>query len=110
VVGVPNAEVANTLAQWLRWMAGSYVGHMDTKRTSSRSVCHKYLGLAIPRYDYGPVNLVRRPGCMTFGGRCAFVALSACFGHPGFYVRNEGLPVGCVSDGPAFLVLGRFFI
>jgi hypothetical protein len=37
VVGVPIAEVANTLVQWLRWMAGSYVGHLDTKTTSLRS-------------------------------------------------------------------------
>jgi hypothetical protein len=33
VVGVPIAEVANTLAQWLRWMASSYIGHLDTKTT-----------------------------------------------------------------------------
>jgi hypothetical protein len=32
VVGVPIAEVANTLVQCLRWMAGSYVGPLDTKR------------------------------------------------------------------------------
>jgi hypothetical protein len=41
MVGVPIAEVANTLVQWLRWMAGSYVGHMDTKTTSSKLVCLK---------------------------------------------------------------------
>jgi hypothetical protein len=34
VVGVPIAEVANTLVQWLYWMAGGYVGHLDTKTTS----------------------------------------------------------------------------
>jgi hypothetical protein len=38
VVGVPIAKVANTLVSWLRWMASSYVGHLDTKTTSSRSV------------------------------------------------------------------------
>jgi hypothetical protein len=39
VVSVPIAEVANTLVQWLHWMDESYVGHLDTKRTSLRSVC-----------------------------------------------------------------------
>jgi hypothetical protein len=86
VVGVPIAKVANTLVTWLRWMAGSYVGRLDTKTTSLRSVCLKYLGLAIPRYIYGSANLVGRPGCVTFRGRCAFVVLPACSGHPGFYV------------------------
>jgi hypothetical protein len=38
VVGVPIAEVANTLEQWLCWMASSYVGHLDTKVSSPRSV------------------------------------------------------------------------
>jgi hypothetical protein len=66
VVGVPIAEVANTLVSRLRWMAGSYVGRMDTKMTSLRSACLKYLGLAIPRYVYGSANLVGRPGCVTF--------------------------------------------
>jgi hypothetical protein len=45
VVGVPIAEVVNTLANWLRWMAGSYVGRLDTKTTSLRSACLNYLGL-----------------------------------------------------------------
>jgi hypothetical protein len=36
---VPIAEVANTLAQWLRWMASSYVGRLDTKMTSLSSAC-----------------------------------------------------------------------
>jgi hypothetical protein len=69
-----------------------------------------YLGLAIPRYIYSLANLVRRPGCVTFQGRCALVALPACSGHPGFYVRNEGLPVGCAPDGPVkcFRVLGCY--
>jgi hypothetical protein len=31
VVGVPIAEVVNTLATWLRLMNGSYVGRLDTK-------------------------------------------------------------------------------
>jgi hypothetical protein len=66
VVGVPTAKVANTLVSWLRWMAGSYVGRLDTKTTSLRSVCLKYLGLAIPRYVYGSANLVGRPRCVTF--------------------------------------------
>jgi hypothetical protein len=104
VVGVPIAEVINTLVSWLRWMASSYVGRLDTK------TCHKYLGLAIPRYDYGPANLVGRPGYVTFPGRCALVALPARSGHPGFYIGNEGLPVGCAPNGPSknFRVLGRF--
>jgi hypothetical protein len=37
VVSVPIVEVANTIAQRLRWMASSYVGHLDTKTTSLRS-------------------------------------------------------------------------
>jgi hypothetical protein len=75
MVGVPIAEVANILAHWLHWMAGSYVGHLDTKTTSLRSACRKYLGLAIPRYVYNSANLVWHPGCVTFRGRCALVAL-----------------------------------
>jgi hypothetical protein len=39
VVSVPTAKVANTLVQWLRWMARSYVGRLDTKTTSMRSAC-----------------------------------------------------------------------
>jgi hypothetical protein len=101
VVGVPITEVADTLVQWLRWMTSSYVGHPDTKSTSLRSACLKYLSLAIPRYDSGLDNLVGRPRCVTFRGRCALIALPTCFGHPGFYVGNEGLPVGCAPDGPA---------
>jgi hypothetical protein len=66
VVGVPIAEVANTLAQWLRRMAGSYVGRLDTKSTSLRSACHKYLGLSTPWYVYDSTNLVGRPRCVTF--------------------------------------------
>jgi hypothetical protein len=31
VVGVPIVKVANTLASWPCWMAGSYVGRLDTK-------------------------------------------------------------------------------
>jgi hypothetical protein len=55
------AEVTITLLQWLYWMVGSYVHHLDTKTTSSRSACRKYLGLAIPRYNYDPANLVGCP-------------------------------------------------
>jgi hypothetical protein len=49
---------------------------------------------------------------MTFRGWCALVALPACSGHLGFYVRNEGLHVGCVPNGPAkyFWMLGRYKI
>jgi hypothetical protein len=54
VVGVPIAEVANTLAQWLRWMASSYVGRLDTKTTSLRSACRKYIGLTVPRVCLWP--------------------------------------------------------
>jgi hypothetical protein len=39
VVGVPIAEVVNTLVPWLHWMAGSYVGRLDTKTTFLRSAC-----------------------------------------------------------------------
>jgi hypothetical protein len=110
MVGVPITEVANTLVSWLRWMAGSNVGRLDTKTTSLRSVRLKYLGLAILRYIYGSTNLVGCPGCVTFRGWCAIVALPACSGHQGFYVRNEGLSVGCMPDGPAkhSRVLGRY--
>jgi hypothetical protein len=67
VVGVPiAAKVDNTLVPRLRWVASSYVGRLDTKTTSLRSACLKYLGLAIPRYVYGSSNLVGRPRCMTF--------------------------------------------
>jgi hypothetical protein len=50
MVGVPIAEVVNTSVSWLRWMASSYVGHLDTKTTSLRSVCLntkvlQYLGM-----------------------------------------------------------------
>jgi hypothetical protein len=82
VVGVPIAEFANTLVQWLRWMAGSYVGHLDTKTASSRSVCLQYLGLATLRYIYGSANLVGRPGCMTFRGRCALVSPASLLWTP----------------------------
>jgi hypothetical protein len=101
VVGVPITEVANTLAQWLHWMASSYVGRLDTKTISLRSACRKYLGLSIPRYDSGPANLVGCHGCVTFRGRCALIDLPACSGHPRFYIGNEGLPVGCTPDGLA---------
>jgi hypothetical protein len=51
------------------------------------------------------------PGCMTFRGWCALVGLPASSGHPGFYVGNEGLPVGCAPGGPAkcFRVLEHFY-
>jgi hypothetical protein len=39
VVGAPIAKVANTLVSQLRWVASSYVGHLDTKTTSLRSAC-----------------------------------------------------------------------
>jgi hypothetical protein len=39
VVGVPIAEVTNTLTQWLHWMVSSYAGHLGTKTTSLRSAC-----------------------------------------------------------------------
>jgi hypothetical protein len=39
VVGVLIAEVVNTLANWLCWMSGSYVGHLGTKMTSLRLTC-----------------------------------------------------------------------
>jgi hypothetical protein len=74
VVGVPIAEVVNTLANWLHWMASSYVGRLDTKTTSSRSACLNPLGLAISWYVCGLGNLVRHPRCVTFRGRCALVA------------------------------------
>jgi hypothetical protein len=47
---------------------------------------------------------------VTFQVRCALLALPACSGHPGFYVGNEGLPVGCPLDGPTkcFWVLGHY--
>jgi hypothetical protein len=112
VVGVPIAEVTNTLVSWLRWMVGSYVGHIDTKTTSLRSACCKYLGLPIPRYDSSAANLVGHPGCVTFRGRCALVALPTCSRYLGFYVGNEGLIEGCAHSGSAkyLWVLGRFYL
>jgi hypothetical protein len=47
VVRVPIAEVANTLAQWLRWMASSHVVHLDTKNDLLEVGVPLYLGLAI---------------------------------------------------------------
>jgi hypothetical protein len=61
VVGVPTTKIANTLASWLCWMAGNYVGRLDTKTTSLRSVRLGYLGLQTPWYVYGSTNLVGRP-------------------------------------------------
>jgi hypothetical protein len=95
------AKVDSTLLSWPRWVTSSYVGRLDTKTTSSRSACLKYLGLTIPRYDYGSANLVGRPGYVTSRGRCAIVALPARSRHQGFHVGNEGLPVGCALNGPA---------
>jgi hypothetical protein len=50
MVGVLIAEDANTLVQWLGWMAGSYVGRMGTKMAFLRSACLntellQYLGM-----------------------------------------------------------------
>jgi hypothetical protein len=39
VIGVPIDVVAKTLASWLCWIASSYASRLDTKTTSSRSVC-----------------------------------------------------------------------
>jgi hypothetical protein len=66
MVGVPIvAKVNSTLLSWLRWVTSSYVRHLDTKTTSSRSACLRYLGLTIPRYVYGSANLVGRPRYVT---------------------------------------------
>jgi hypothetical protein len=80
-----------------------------TKTTSVRSACLKYLGLAIPWYIYGSTNLVGRPECVTFQGRCALVRPASLLWTPRILRGNEGLPVGCAPDGPAkyFWVLGR---
>jgi hypothetical protein len=83
VVSVPVvAKVASTLVSWLCWMADSYVGRLDTKMTFLRSACLKYLGLAIPWYIYGSANLVGRPECVTFRGRCAFVSPASLLWTP----------------------------
>jgi hypothetical protein len=58
VVGVLIADVVTTLVTSLRWMADNYVGRLDTKTISSRSVCLKYLGMTTPRYNYVPTNLL----------------------------------------------------
>jgi hypothetical protein len=80
MVGVPIvAKVDNTLVSWLCWVASSYVGRLDTKTTSSRSACLKYLGLAIPRYVHGSTNLVGHPECVISRGRCAFVSPASLF-------------------------------
>jgi hypothetical protein len=109
VVDVTIAEVANTLVQWLRWMAGSYVGHLDTKTASSRSACLKYLGLATPQYIDGPANLVGHPECMTFQGRCALASPARLLWTPRILRGNEGFLVGCTPSGPAkyLRMLGR---
>jgi hypothetical protein len=41
-----------------------------------------YLGLTIPRYDYGPANLVGRLGCVTFRGWCALVSPASLIWTP----------------------------
>jgi hypothetical protein len=82
VVGVPTAKVANTLVSWLHWMASGYVGRLDTKTTSLRSACLKYLGLAIPWYIYGSANLVGCLGCVTFRCRCALVSPASLLWTP----------------------------
>jgi hypothetical protein len=90
------------------------ITHHTRKRPSTdpRTTHGPHLGLAIPQYTYDPTNLVGRPGCVTPRGRFAHVALPVCSGHPGFYVGNEGLPVGCAPNGPTkyFCVLGRFML
>jgi hypothetical protein len=93
-VGVPIAEVANTLVSWLRWMINNNVGHLDTKNDVPEVDVPQYLGLVIPWNDYGPANLVGCPGCVTFQGRSALVALPACFGHPGVYMGMKASPWG----------------
>jgi hypothetical protein len=110
VVGVPIAKVANTLVSWLCWMAGSYVGHLDTKTISLRSLCLKYPGLTIPRYIYGPANLVGRLKWVTFRGRCALVSPTSLLWTPKISRRNEGHSVGCAPNGPTkcFRVLGCY--
>jgi hypothetical protein len=40
VVGVPIAEVIHTVVFWLRWMASSYVGRLETKMAFLRLACH----------------------------------------------------------------------
>jgi hypothetical protein len=45
---------------------------------------------------------------VTFQGRCALVALPACSGHPGFYIGNEGLLVGCAPHRPCQVLLGAW--
>jgi hypothetical protein len=112
VVGVPKTEVANTSVQWLCWMAGSYVGGLDTKTTSFRSACRKYLGFAIPRVCLWPCQPSWAP-CMSDLPRsvCPCSPASLLW-IPKTLRRNEGLSVGCAPNGPPkyFWVLGHYIL
>jgi hypothetical protein len=101
VVGVPTAKVANTLVSWLRWTAGNYVGRLDTKTTSLRSACRKYLGLTIPRVCLWPCQPSWAPQMCDLLRSVCFRSPVNLLWTPGVSRRNEGLSVGCTPDGPA---------
>jgi hypothetical protein len=82
VVGVPIVEVVNTPANWIRWMACSYVGLLGTKNDLLEVGVPLYLGLAIPQYIHGPANLVGLPRCVTFQGRCALLSPASLLRTP----------------------------
>jgi hypothetical protein len=110
VVSVPTTKVANTLVSWLRWTAGSYVGRLDTKMTSLRSVCCKYLGLTIPRVCLWPCQPSWAPRMRDLLRSVCFRSPVSLLWAPGVLRRNGGLSVGCAPDGPVkrFWVLGCF--
>jgi hypothetical protein len=76
-------------------------------------------------FPYGLLHVVAPPGTTTVVQRVGFPSAEIRFvssldlptaslspspsrkTSPGFYIGNEGLPVGCAPDGPAKL-LGRF--
>jgi hypothetical protein len=110
VVGVPTVKVANTLVSWLRWMAGSYVGRLDTKTTSLRSACRKYLGLTIPRVGLWPCQPSWAPQMRDLLRSVCYHSPASLLWTPRILRWNAGLPVGCKPDGPAknFWVLRRY--
>jgi hypothetical protein len=110
VVGVPIAKVANTLVSWLRWMAGSYVGRLDTKTTSLRSSCLKILRSCNTSVYLWLCQSSWVPRMRDLLRSVCFRSPASLLWTPGVLRQNEGLSVGCAPDGPAkrFWVLGRY--
>jgi hypothetical protein len=98
VVGVPTVKVANTLVSWLRWMAGSYVGRLETKTTSLRSACRKYLGLTIPRVCLWPYQPSWAPRMRDLLRSVCYHSPASLLWTPRILRWNAGLSVGCKPE------------